>query len=242
MVTSFVRLWFCLRGTRRWVGAGRRGRHRLSGRAGREATGGCMSFEEVPRFGRRQDPDRWRRVSDLGFAVRVRFGGVRERRHSCGSSGRHLKQRAKGRRASCARFESRLRALGRRLLSCPRSRRLSRLGSWGVTPSKRVCCARAFCATSCCRCKFLDSVLQFRDLGFVHFKRCGSLLRLACSICGAVCGFFPPVSHMMTTIKKARPIISHDWTFFGSRPGGFGAFSLNGFVHGFSLGNCCGGC
>src|SRR6202049_5178864 len=42
------------------------------------------------------------------------------------------------------------------------------------------------------------------------------------------CGFFPPVSHMMTTMSRAMPIITQDWTFFGSRPCGFGALSLIG--------------
>src|ERR1700680_672855 len=42
------------------------------------------------------------------------------------------------------------------------------------------------------------------------------------------CGFFPPVSHMMTTMSRAMPMITQDWTFFGSRPGGFGALSLIG--------------
>jgi hypothetical protein len=42
---------------------------------------------------------------------------------------------------------------------------------------------------------------------------------------GAVGGFFPPVSHMMLTIRMARPMISQDWTFLGKRPGGFGVFS-----------------
>src|SRR5208282_1443607 len=38
-------------------------------------------------------------------------------------------------------------------------------------------------------------------------------------------GFFPPVSHMMATIKNARPMRSQDWTFFGRRPWGFGDLS-----------------
>ena len=42
------------------------------------------------------------------------------------------------------------------------------------------------------------------------------------------CGFFPPVSHMMTIMSNAMPTITHDWTFLGSRPGGFGALSLMG--------------
>jgi hypothetical protein len=32
----------------------------------------------------------------------------------------------------------------------------------------------------------------------------------------------------MTTIKTASPRISHDWTCFGKRPGGFGVFSSMG--------------
>src|ERR1700747_736926 len=42
------------------------------------------------------------------------------------------------------------------------------------------------------------------------------------------CGFLPPVSHMMTIMSSAMPTITHDWTFFGSKPGGFGALSLIG--------------
>src|SRR6202142_4480065 len=38
-------------------------------------------------------------------------------------------------------------------------------------------------------------------------------------------GFLPPVSHMMTTIRNASPMRSQDWTFFGRRPCGLGAFS-----------------
>src|SRR5712664_1492130 len=38
-------------------------------------------------------------------------------------------------------------------------------------------------------------------------------------------GFFPPVSHMMTIMRAARPASSQDCTFFGSRPGGLGALS-----------------
>src|SRR5208337_3321342 len=34
-----------------------------------------------------------------------------------------------------------------------------------------------------------------------------------------------PVSHMMRTMSNARLASSHDCTFFGSNPGGFGAFS-----------------
>src|SRR6266851_3983561 len=45
----------------------------------------------------------------------------------------------------------------------------------------------------------------------------------------AVCGFLPPVSHIIRTISKARLMSSQDWTFFGSRPGGLGAFSCNSF-------------
>src|SRR5260370_25091960 len=33
---------------------------------------------------------------------------------------------------------------------------------------------------------------------------------------------------MMTTMSRAMPMITQDWTFFGSRPGGFGALSLIG--------------
>src|SRR5271155_5695550 len=39
------------------------------------------------------------------------------------------------------------------------------------------------------------------------------------------CSFLPPVSHMMATIRNASPIRSQDWTFFGRRPWGLGAFS-----------------
>src|ERR1700691_3057162 len=38
-------------------------------------------------------------------------------------------------------------------------------------------------------------------------------------------GFLPPVSHMMATIRNASPMRSQDWTFFGRRPWGLGAFS-----------------
>src|ERR1700690_1536679 len=38
-------------------------------------------------------------------------------------------------------------------------------------------------------------------------------------------GFLPPVSHMMATIRNANPMRSQDWTFFGRRPCGLGAFS-----------------
>jgi hypothetical protein len=38
-------------------------------------------------------------------------------------------------------------------------------------------------------------------------------------------GFFPPVSHMMTTMSTARLRMSQDCTFLGRRPGGFGALS-----------------
>jgi hypothetical protein len=38
-------------------------------------------------------------------------------------------------------------------------------------------------------------------------------------------GFLPPVSHMMATMRKASPMRSQDWTFFGRRPWGFGDFS-----------------
>src|SRR5271156_6029945 len=38
-------------------------------------------------------------------------------------------------------------------------------------------------------------------------------------------GFLPPVSHMIATIRNANPIRSQDWTFFGRRPCGLGAFS-----------------
>src|SRR5271154_5968690 len=38
-------------------------------------------------------------------------------------------------------------------------------------------------------------------------------------------GFFPPVSHMMATMRNASPMRSQDWTFFGRSPCGFGAFS-----------------
>src|SRR6266699_319129 len=41
-------------------------------------------------------------------------------------------------------------------------------------------------------------------------------------------GFFPPVSHMMTTMRTARPARSQDCTFLGSNPGGFGALSWIG--------------
>src|ERR1700722_8343996 len=40
-----------------------------------------------------------------------------------------------------------------------------------------------------------------------------------------VCGFLPPVSHIIRTITSARLMSSQDWTFFGSRPGGLGALS-----------------
>src|SRR5258708_24368826 len=43
------------------------------------------------------------------------------------------------------------------------------------------------------------------------------------------CGFLPPVSPIIRTISKARLMSSQDWTFFGSRPGGLGAFSCNSF-------------
>src|SRR5271154_5232308 len=54
-------------------------------------------------------------------------------------------------------------------------------------------------------------------------------------------GFLPPVSHMMATIKNARPMSSQDWTFFGRRPWGFGDFSctcvgwLGWFIGGASV-------
>ena len=38
-------------------------------------------------------------------------------------------------------------------------------------------------------------------------------------------GFFPPVSHMMRTMRTASPASSQDCTFFGSKPGGFGLLS-----------------
>src|ERR1700691_2382207 len=38
-------------------------------------------------------------------------------------------------------------------------------------------------------------------------------------------GFLPPVSHIMATIRNASPMRSQDWTFFGKRPCGLGAFS-----------------
>jgi len=37
-----------------------------------------------------------------------------------------------------------------------------------------------------------------------------------------VWGFLPPVSHMIATIRKASPMRSQDWTFFGRRPCGLG--------------------
>src|SRR6267143_427868 len=43
------------------------------------------------------------------------------------------------------------------------------------------------------------------------------------------CGFLPPVSHIIRTISKAKLMSSQDWTFFGSRPGGLGAFSCTWF-------------
>src|SRR5258707_4689102 len=38
-------------------------------------------------------------------------------------------------------------------------------------------------------------------------------------------GFFPPVSHMMTIMRRARLASSQDCTFLGRRPGGLGALS-----------------
>src|SRR5260370_18509206 len=38
-------------------------------------------------------------------------------------------------------------------------------------------------------------------------------------------GFFPPVSHMMTIMRRARLARSQDCTFLGRRPGGLGALS-----------------
>src|SRR5580704_15797996 len=38
-------------------------------------------------------------------------------------------------------------------------------------------------------------------------------------------GLLPPVSHMMSTMSRAMPTSTQDCTCFGSKPGGFGAFS-----------------
>jgi hypothetical protein len=40
-----------------------------------------------------------------------------------------------------------------------------------------------------------------------------------------VCGFLPPVSHMMMTINNAKLMRSQDWTFLGRSPAGFEVFS-----------------
>src|ERR1700723_3637493 len=45
------------------------------------------------------------------------------------------------------------------------------------------------------------------------------------AVFAGVGGFLPPVSHMMATIRNASPMRSQDWTFFGRRPCGLGAFS-----------------
>src|ERR1700683_341499 len=45
----------------------------------------------------------------------------------------------------------------------------------------------------------------------------------------------PPVSHMIRTINAASPKMNQDWTFFGSRPTGFGALSWIGSFMGSRL-------
>ena len=110
-----------------------------------------------------------------------------------------------------------------RWLIARRARLLARLGVLGHSPEQAGLLREGALRDELLALQFLDTVLKLGNLGLVHFERC---------LCGTVvfgvltadCGFFPPVSHMMMTIKRARPMRSHDWTFFGSRPGGLGAF------------------
>src|ERR1035438_2139365 len=53
--------------------------------------------------------------------------------------------------------------------------------------------------------------------------------------------FLPPVSHMMAIMRNATLTRTHDWTFFGRRPCGFGVFSCTstGWVIGISSVRVC---
>src|ERR1700733_5133532 len=96
--------------------------------------------------------------------------------------------------------------------------------SCDAAPSKRVCWARALCATNCSRCNC--SMRFCSSLILVSLTSSGAASGLAGerSFAG-VAGFLPPVSHMIATIRNASPMSNQDCTFFGRRPGGLGAFS-----------------
>ena len=72
--------------------------------------------------------------------------------------------------------------------------------------------------------QILNAVLHLGNLGFVDFEGACAVTADDAALPG-VCGFLPPVSHMMATMRKASPMRSQDWAFFGRRPCGFGVFS-----------------
>ena len=73
--------------------------------------------------------------------------------------------------------------------------------------------------------QILNAVLHFGNLGFVDFEGCLLGAQRTTLPLAGVGGFLPPVSHMMATMRNARPMRSQDWTFFGRRPWGFCVFS-----------------
>src|ERR1700677_70612 len=93
----------------------------------------------------------------------------------------------------------------------------------GAPPSKRVSCARALCATSCCRC---SSSMRFCNSAIlVSLTSRGGATGAADDMDRVGCGFLPPVSHMIATMRNARPTRSQDCTFLGRSPSGLGALS-----------------
>ena len=80
--------------------------------------------------------------------------------------------------------------------------------------------------------QILNPALKLCNLGFVHFdRRC--VWTVGAAVFPVACGFFPPVSHMMTTMSRAMPMITQDWNVLRKQARRLWCFVLDRFVHGF---------
>jgi len=154
---------------------------------------------------------------------------------ACGNSVRHSTQTATRRHASFARPGFGLQAaarLGTRTVLLLGLLRLLRGGTEQVGLLRE-----GVLRDKLLTLQILNATLHLGDLVSLTSSGTGSEVAGESALVG-VCGFLPPVSHMMATMRKARPMRSYDWTFFGRRPWVSALFPESGRVRVGSAGSC----